>query len=240
MVSVSLGTAIGTFVVFFVQAVAVYLVWGTAIDSDFVDNLVQPGANYYFYYHMWLAIVTAFVICIGCFASIPTLSYTARTNFHSLVVSARRQITSFCGDANGGGNDAADADDIDYQPIPHPDQDQDIDPEATVFDLNILEFDEEETTLSRWIGGTILMVTAAILALVADDLTDVISISGATYCTYVSNIWPAVICLLAMKEHTADVSYVSNTEDIAFKYIAYFSILFGIIVFFAGVITVFL
>ena len=189
MVTVSLGTSIGSYALFLIQGFAVYFVWGSQVETDFIDNLVEPGANYYFYYHMWVATLTAFIICIGCFASIPTLSFEARTNFHSLVVSTKRLYRSFREDDGGGAGPRDENDGIEYQAIVQPENDNDdVDNSGllsdTLSDLgDMLEIGEEETTLSRWVEGSILIVMAAVLALFAQDLTDVISISGATYCT---------------------------------------------------------
>merc|ERR1719195_119285 len=64
---VSLFTISGTWGYFILQALAVYLVWGTQLDSDFVENLVQNDITIYFYFATGLATITAFIICIGCF-----------------------------------------------------------------------------------------------------------------------------------------------------------------------------
>ena len=193
---------------------------------------MEPGAGYYFYYHMWLATLTAFIICIGCFSAIPMLSFEARTNLHSLVVSVM-QWSSAPANQHGADDVDEDIDAIEYQPIPQPDAGDD----AVSVDA-MSEILADETTLSRWLEGTLLMVSAAAVALWAQNLSDMISLCGATYCTYMTYIFPAVVYLVAMKEYTADVSYIGNTEDTVFKCVAWISIPFGILVFFAGVVTI--
>ena len=73
-----------------IQGIAVYLVWGTKINQDFITNLDSKNENYKFYFDSWLSTLTQFIICVACFAAIPIFAFESRTNLHAILMSILR------------------------------------------------------------------------------------------------------------------------------------------------------
>ena len=57
MKKVVLGTVIASEIIFVSQALAVYIVWGQLVNSDFITNLSHSNSNYIWYFDSadWLA-----------------------------------------------------------------------------------------------------------------------------------------------------------------------------------------
>eukprot|EP01084_Bolivina_argentea_P122534 217123_1 len=71
---ISLLSVFIIFIFYASQGIAVYLVWGDSINTDFMTNLDSNNENYEFYYNKWLSTLTQFIITIACFFSIPLLA----------------------------------------------------------------------------------------------------------------------------------------------------------------------
>merc|ERR1712154_11255 len=72
---VSLWSVLILFIFYGMQGIAVYIVWGNQINSDFITNLDHLNANYIFYFNEWLSTFTQFIISIACFFSIPIFAF---------------------------------------------------------------------------------------------------------------------------------------------------------------------
>merc|ERR1712228_535648 len=104
-------------------------------------------------------------------------------------------------------------------------------------DSDLINEDFEETMLSRLIEGSVIVITAALVAMLVTDLNLSLSLCGATYACYIFYFLPSGAYLVAIRRFNPNqlVFY-----DRFLKYIALFSICYGIFVCVTGITAVFL
>ena len=238
--SVSAWTVGILFIFYCSLGIAAYLVWGSGIDSDFIDNLSPSDSNYMFYLGHWVSTWTQFVICISCFCSIPIFAFESRTNLHSVLLSARKMYKMCCGQRDGmrlqrvHEEESANEDDVEHL-------ESAADSEGVrLIDAAPLEIGKE-TKASRWIEGSIILMTAALVALLVRDLSLCLTVCGATYGCFISYWLPSTVYLKALTK----VQIQPNTpplqrDDLILKYIAVFSVVYGLVVCVAGLVTAFM
>ena len=242
---VSLCSVAILFCFYGVQGIAVYAVWGARINADFITNLDAHDANYTFFLSAWLSTLTQLLISLACFFSIPIFAFESRTNLHSLLRSAK----STC--CRGTGSAAAmnvqtpallSSHEHGNAPV--------VSPAEDVYRINSLSKDycdvelevareggvaeEGETCLSRWLEGSFILLSAALVALLISNLNLCLSLCGATYGVYISYFLPSGVYIAAVNRFDARQL---ERYDVVLKYIAVFSIAYGSVVCVAGITT---
>ena len=110
-----------------------------------------------------------------------------------------------------------------------------LDPVVDPDNVDAAEIEEGETRCSRLCEGLGLVLTAALVALVFTNLSDAISLSGATYCCFISYLLPATLYIVATNDG------VDSVEDEAVRRkrnFAIFAICWGVLLAVGGVVTV--
>lgn len=187
-----------------------------------------------------------FLICVACFFSIPLIAFSSRYNLHFFLTDIKRKWNEGPSDDDEYTliQDASDrvatveAPDAASNDAPESDQlDQKVD------DNEVNEADPEEnggeTRWTRLGEGLALVLTAALVALVFTNLSDAISLSGATYCCFISYLLPSTLYLVATNDRDAVEAETDDPELVRRKrYVAMFAIGWGCMLAVGGIVTV--
>jgi len=214
---VSRITIVAVLILYVIEALSVYLVWGQNISTDFILNLDpshKTEYNYAFYFTDDLARAVQFIFCVGCFCGVPYLAFESRTNLHAIVTSVFRNWSqkSRVQDTEWNGSESVE-----------------------------LYWGAEETNLSRIVEGLCLVIAAALVALFVTDFSLVLVLIGAIYGTFVVYLLPAVLYLRFVKGWQRYLSDgKSESEESVMTVFAVFMIAFGSVIGVIGVIAAFI
>jgi len=254
------------FLLFTVQGLCVYLVWGRNIDSDFISNLSLSDDHYIFYFSSWLATTTQFVIVVGCFLGLPLDAFTSRTNLHSILRSIQRSWIAWrAQNGNGNGNESVSLE----EQMENEEQSEYLllnENDRNITQRSSVDLDAEEASLAvRCAEAFVLIFSAAIVAIVCTDLNLIITLCGATYACFISYYVPGGVYIKSIHEQRGDAVMENHDEEnengngngnvgdnnmdrnmelgvheMNLKYIAYFVLFYGTLVSVAGLVTTFL
>ena len=223
------------FIYYFINGFAAYLVWGNDINEDFITNLDPENTNYIFYFKKWLALLIQLFMCIATFISQPLYTIEARINLHSVLIEMYRKFVPF--DANASVQEKSfTVDDNDDDENEKHSDDPLIEPKNNINNNNMIE-DKlyEETLKSRICEGSFLVLSAALIAIFVTNVNAVIALSGAIYSAYISYFLPAFIYYRVITTIQRNVT----RKQLILKYLAILMIIYSVIVFIFGTISVF-
>merc|ERR1719491_106674 len=231
---VTLGTVITTMVLFAIEGLSVYLVWGSDVDFDFLLNLSHSDPNYIFFFSRWLSTLMQFVICGACLGSIPLLTFAARENLHSMIGAVHKRV------CNGHGGAVADENDEEqYMLIGSSDVEVDVAEHDSAVEVGA---GKGQSAVSRLVEGSVLVLSAAVVALYFTKLSDAIALSGSTYCCYMCFTLPSMLYLKATSSVAPEPAAIESehSADVRRKrMIARFEIAFAVVIGVGGITTVF-
>eukprot|EP01084_Bolivina_argentea_P308663 533792_1 len=239
---VSLWSVFILFILYGTQGVAFYIVWADSINKDFITNLDNKNSNYIFYFDSWLSTLTQFIISIACFFSIPIFAFESRTNLHAIIRNLKELLfrKTEISLINESTQDERVDSNVLYENEYNDYSVDDINCVNNVEDRIVSEerINENEmgSFLSRLIEGSVICISAALVAMLISDLNLCLSLAGATYGCYISYFLPSGVYIIAVNKF--DARQLTN-YDVILKYIAIISILYGVVVCIAGILTAF-
>mmetsp|Transcript_69880 Transcript_69880/g.62668 ORF Transcript_69880/g.62668 Transcript_69880/m.62668 type:complete len:515 (+) Transcript_69880:71-1615(+) len=233
MQSVSWWTVSLLFIYYVLFGISTMITWGNRINDDFITNLDYNNKNYVFYLSIELSTVTQFIMVIVTFASIPIFAFEARVNLHYILtdiywccfVPILQRIGCYYY------HDTIDNNDIENERSPL----LSSSPDTQNNQFDILTRSYEETSTSRVMEGSFLIATAALFALMVENLNWSLSIVGATYGAYIAYFVPSIVYLRAIWNQNN-----LSRKHRYYKYMAFVIFTYGIIVCVLGIMEVFL
>ena len=213
-----------TLLLFTVQGICVYLVWGRCvahvlprrhalgclllssfffsvslsfrdIDDDFISNLSLNNSEYIFYFSSWLSTMTQFVIVFGCFLGLPMDAFTSRTNLHSIYRSIQRSWMAY--------QERRDRDSLSMEELEDAEQSEYLLLDRDIPSRSSIEIDTEEASLcARCVEAAALIISAAVVAILCTDLNLIITLCGATYACFIRHVscWKCfLLCVTSFK-----------------------------------------
>jgi len=235
---VSIATLSMTLCIYIIQGIAIYLVWGENVDSDFVTNLSHSATNYRFLFNSWLSTTLQILVIVGSLLSCPLLAYSSRTNLHSLLMTVQRKLRDgVCSPTQSTVHGEYDA------IADEETEEEEIEESGAAFDaafedaVAAFEFEiaSRQGTLSRLAEGFGLVLSSAFIAIVFTNLGDAIALSGATYCCFIQAL-PSVVYLKAI--HARNINAPMDANDTRKRVIAIGSIVWCVVVSVGGVVSI--
>eukprot|EP01083_Nonionella_stella_P300549 1026716_1 len=230
--SVSLITCVVLFCCYYINGLSAYFVWGQDINQDFITNLDFNNRNYVFYFPKWMSIVTQLLMCIASFISQPLYTIEARVNLHSIVmdmcglsggVKVKRGITGI----PLSQSDMSDRDS-------HAGWEEEDEKTSMMYDIDVARSSAYvETTASRIIEGTLIVLSAATVAIFVTNVNGLIALSGATYACYISYFLPSFTYYRAISMMNGK----PTKYQLTLKYIAILMIIYSVIICVLGIIS---